>query len=60
MVKWPDIEKIWKEEEPKHFWTHWGHDTYSENDPFWAIEMEHPKCLCRTCKVWWIKGGGKV
>ena len=55
MVKWPDIEKNWKCEEPKHFFTHWGHDVYSEDMPWWAAHdpfNEH-RCLCRTCKVWW-------
>ena len=52
MVKWNSIIKDWKYQKPKYFWTHWFHDTYSENDPWWANE-KNPKRLCRKCKVWW-------
>ena len=54
MVKWVNIVENWKEEKPKHFWTHWFHDTCSENTPWWANVIE-PMYICRTCKVWWTK-----
>ena len=55
MVKWPNIMSEWKEERPKHFWTHWFHDVFCEDEMWWNIEAKSPKCLCRTCKVWWRK-----
>ena len=47
MVKWKKIEREWKYEQPS-FWTHFGHDTYTE-----PRYTEFRKSLCRDCKVWW-------
>jgi hypothetical protein len=57
MVRWAEITKEWKEEKPKHFWTHWFHDTYSESDAWWSnVPYPYAVHLCRTCKVWWKNG----
>ena len=52
MVKWREIVREWKYEKPRHFWTHWFHDVYNENMPWWSNVIK-PKYLCKTCKVWW-------
>ena len=53
-MKWAKIIKEWKYEKPKYFFSHWFHDTFNENNMWWK-NVKHPRCLCRTCKVWWRK-----